>query len=292
MKHYLLTFFVVLAGWSLTPLPSSAEIIPQAGREDTRIRTLTYSKDEVFHLKGHYGFTTTIEFSPKEKIETLSIGDSEAWQIVKPSQPNLLFIKPIEKNADTNMTLVTNKRMYNFVLSASKASSSRSRSMVFYIKFVYPEDQAKLLEKIKTKEANYNPLLKAPAKQWNFDYSYAGDKKLRPDKVFDDGKSTYFMMSDTDVTPAIFAVDRKGNESIVNFIVKKPYLIVKRVTGQFTLRDGDDATCIFNEKYKEKAGKQSIRTPISKPNNLVNQTDDESSFFSFLKISPAKLPNQ
>lgn len=244
--------------------PAYAGKTPRPGSADARVKTLTYSESDVYRLRGHYGFSTVIEFSGKERIETISIGDSEAWQVIKPNRPNILFIKPLEENAETNMTVITTKRIYSFELSASKAASHLSENLTFRLKFQYPEETAKELAFIGSRpESNYNPLEDANAADLNFDYSYAGSKKLRPTRAFDDGTMTYFEYDDFDILPAVFAVDEHGNESLVNFNVHGDYLVISSIASQYTLRDGDVATCIFNESYPKKAEKVSKPTPIA-----------------------------
>jgi len=126
----------------LASSPAIAERIPRSGKADARIKTLTFHENDVYRLRGAYGYTTTIEFSEKEQIETISLGDSEAWQVIKPKQqPNILFIKPLEENADTNMTVLTSKRMYTFDMAAGHATTSQSPTLAFLIKFIYPEEQ-------------------------------------------------------------------------------------------------------------------------------------------------------
>src|ERR1035437_9209569 len=124
----------------VTIIPALAEKIPQAGTADARVKIVTYHDNDVYKLKGHYGFTTIVEFSPKEKIETISVGDSEAWQVVKPNRQNILFVKPLEQNADTNMTVLTSRRIYTFPLSAEKGASPDSDDLTFRLRFTYPED--------------------------------------------------------------------------------------------------------------------------------------------------------
>jgi type IV secretion system protein VirB9 len=260
IKTILLSSVIISA---LISPPAMAERVPKPGKADARVKTLTYHDNDVYRLRGSYGYTTTIEFGGKETIETISLGDSESWQVIKPKQqPNILFVKPLEENADTNMTVLTSKHMYTFDMSAGRAASSQSPSLAFRIKFIYPEEQTLELASFGGKSASFNPLSDTPATEWNFDYSYAGDKKLRPERVFDDGAFTYFLMKDVDVMPAVFLVDKGGNESIVNFNIQGQYLVVNRTGGQFTLRDGDYATCIFNESYKDVRGKQKTIAPI------------------------------
>lgn len=261
IKKALLSTVMIAA---LSASPAYAGKTPRNGSADARVKTVTYSANDVFRLRGHYGFSTTIEFSPKERIETISIGDSESWQVIKPNRPNLLFIKPLEENAETNMTVITTKRIYTFELSADRASSYKSGNLTFRLKFQYPSEASQELAFIGgKKDSGYNPLENSNAADLNFDYSYAGSKRLRPKRAFDDGALTYFQYDDFESLPAVFAVDEHGNERLVNFNVQGKYFVISGVNAQYTLRDGDVTTCIFNESYPKAEETKKI-TPIAK----------------------------
>ena len=260
-SNYLLVGVAIL---SLMATPALADKTARSGAADARIKSFTYSQNDVYYLKGHYGFTTVLEFSSKERVESIAIGDSDAWQVIPGSRKNLIYIKPLEQNAETNMTILTSKRIYTFELAASKATSPKANDLTFRVKFKYPEEETLELASFGNKPAGkYDPLDGADASAWNFDYSYAGDKNLRPKRVFDDGTFTYFDFKKPDVTPAVFSVDEQGNESLVNFNVEGSYIVVNSIGRQFTLRDGDSATCIFNDAYPKEKGKQSSPVPIA-----------------------------
>lgn len=260
IQNYLLAGLIILP---LLSAPAFADRAPRPGTADARIKSYTYHENDVFYLKGHYGFTTVIEFSAKEKVESISIGDSEAWQVMPGSRKNLIYIKPLEQNAETNMTVLTSKRIYTFELTADRAASPKSRDLTFRVKFRYPDEESLELANFGSKSAGrYNPLDGADISAWNFDYSYAGDRGLRPKRVFDDGTFTYFEFNKSGLTPAIFAVDDEGNESIVNFNAEGSYIIVNSTGRQFTLRDGNITTCIFNDAYPKEKGKQTKPAPI------------------------------
>lgn len=177
------------------------------------------------------------------------MGDSIAWQVT-PANQNLLFIKPLEENASTNMTVVTTKRIYSFDLSADKAYGNKNR-LTYRMRFIYPDEEAAELANIGQGELEGTKLVSgdtSPA-DWNFEYTYSGETDLRPKQAFDDGKFTYFHFGDNHRSPAIFVVDDHGNESLVNYHKKGDYIVVERLGRRFTLRDGEDVTCIFNENF-------------------------------------------
>ena len=113
---------------------------------DSRIRTVPFERDNVVTVWGTRGVSTIVVLGEDEKIETVALGDSLAWQAVPDQSKRYLFIKPLEKGAVTNMTVVTRKRIYNFIL---RADAQSARRVVFKMRFTYPEDEAdaRLMEK-------------------------------------------------------------------------------------------------------------------------------------------------
>ena len=236
---------------TLLATPAYAAMTPQPSGADPRVKHVIYHEQDVTVVKGHYGYSTSVEFGQDEKITTMSIGDSVAWQ-VQPAGDNLLFLKPLQPNANTNLTVVTNKRIYSFELSADVAASRRSRELTYRLRFTYPDEEAEALANIGKGPLAGSRMIGnggiTPDK-WNFKYSFSGSSNIRPIKMFDDGKFTYFEFPSTERSPAIFVVDDEGNESLVNFSKQGSYVVVQRLGKRFTLRDGSDVTCIFNDTY-------------------------------------------
>ena len=95
---------------------------------DSRIKTYIYSPNEVYLLVLHYGFQSNIEFSKGETVDTITLGDSYLWKITPLG--NKLFIKPMEKNIRTNMTIITNKRTYQFDIVAKELLEGDDKDLV------------------------------------------------------------------------------------------------------------------------------------------------------------------
>jgi type IV secretion system protein VirB9 len=122
---------------SILPLQGHALQTSRAIATDSRIRTVRYSPNEVYQFIGHYGYQSAIELEVDETIQTVSIGDSTAW-MVNPSD-NRLFLKPVDQNALTNMTVITDKRSYLFELHAEETQDIRDKEMVFVMRFKYTQ---------------------------------------------------------------------------------------------------------------------------------------------------------
>lgn len=104
---------------------------------DHRIKTYLYSPNEIYLMVLHFGFQSHIEFAKDEQVNTISLGDTYAWKITPIG--NRLFIRPMEKNIRTNMTIITNRRTYHFDLVAKELEEYEEQDLVYLIRFIYSE---------------------------------------------------------------------------------------------------------------------------------------------------------
>lgn len=216
---------------------------------DSRLRVMTYSPDAVFKYVGYYNYQASIEMAPDEEVVNISMGDTTGWQIV-PSG-NRIFLKPIEQDAQTNMTLITNKRIYFFELYAEEAKNMRDPDMVFNVKFLYPENKINGdTLKYGNLDDNIMPDLSRPEK-YNFNYTITGNEEIAPIKILDDGEFTYLQFRNMNAEmPAIFAVDDDLKEYVINYRIleeKLPTVVIEKVYKKLTLRSSKKITCVFNE---------------------------------------------
>lgn len=234
---------MVLAATLLAVQPGYAEEAPQSGPLDGRIRYVSYKADQVVRIDASYGASTMIVFGRDEKIETIAAGDPLAWKVEPNKQGNILFLKPVEKKANANLNVITNKREYVFLLTAAFRSA---KQQTFKIVFRYPDEDGAsnaLLEEAKERAAKPN-LANLDVANTNSEYSYRGSSLLKPVVAFDDGKKTFFRF-DGEI-PAIFSVDTRRNESLVNFRREGEFIVIDKVNFQWTLRDGNQQACVYN----------------------------------------------
>lgn len=224
--------------------PALAAVQPVPGAADPRIRSVLYEPAQVVEITGHLGYQLMIEFGDGERIENVSIGDSLAWQITPNRAADLLFVKPLEKDAVTNMAVVTDRRRYNFQLTARQASGPRDPRLIYGVRFDYPPEPPAVVE------APTEPAVPPPSAR-NTAYTYTGDGRLAPSAVFDDGRSTFFAFAEEGEAPAIFALDAAGAETVVNFTLRESYVVVDQISPAFTLRRGKQALTLHNDAWRE-----------------------------------------
>ena len=229
---------ILAAALALCAAPALA-VEPHPGAGDPRIDEVLYDPSQVVELHGVLGYQLSLEFDPAERIENVAIGDALGWQVTPNRKANLLFLKPMSQRPDTNMTVVTNLRRYNFQLSVR--AHARARAIAYSVRFVYPQAAVAMVAP---------PPPPAPPVDRNHAYSYQGSAKALPTQLFDDGQATYFAFGREEDLPAIFAVDPDGAESVVNSHMQSGYIVVDRLASGFVLRRGSEVTKVFNDGWR------------------------------------------
>ncbi len=275
---------------TISAVNSFASQMPRYLGSERKFRAYIYNPNDVYRYVGHYTYQGFIEFEADETVSTISMGDPTLWLFQ--NLGNRLFLKPVgEDNSETNMTVITSKRVYHFELMAKEAKGINDKDLVFVAKFVYPDEKDKNIVEFPKIAASDEPDMR-DLSIYNFNYQYTGEPTIAPLKVFDNGEFTYFQFSKKNAEiPAIFTVDSAGFESLVNFRSVGSYIIVERVSAQFTLRSGDDIVCVYNSSlYINGKVKQSTVKSIDP--NL--QTSTNPSLESMMGMPPslggAKVP--
>lgn len=225
--------------------------IPAEAR-DSRLVERLYNPAEVVRIEGRTKVQATIAFDEAERIENVAIGDSQAWQITPNKRANLLFVKPLNPTARTNMTVITDRRTYLFDLVANP----RARPL-YVLRFTYPEEPKEessknetlaAIEKPNATElaAANDPYAVVDPAQLNFKWAPDGDTALLPAQIYDDGNATFLRWTSGAAVPAILIKDAKGTEGPVNFTVRGETIVVEGVPAEIVLRSGEETASLTN----------------------------------------------
>ena len=252
---------VLLAVLALAGPAAFAEKLPQPTAADERIRQVAYSASEVYEVVGSYRFTTTIEFERGETVQYLTLGDTIAWQ----AHPmgHRVHLKPVEPRAVTNLTVVTDRRTYYFRLTAGNPKDKRDAT--FLLRFTYPPEADIAVNPGAIRRSAGSAAkdeLATRVKVRNCNYSVSGSRNIKLVRTCDDGLFTYLEFAENATLPAFFAVDPDGNETVVNYRMEGKYAVIERVGSLFTLRDGQEALCLFNEDKPFQPSEALPRTSI------------------------------
>jgi type IV secretion system protein VirB9 len=210
---------VLFLALALVSAPASAQIRPQPGEGDPRIQSVEYDASQVIQIQAAPGYQVTLELGSDEQIENVAVGDSGAWQVTANRIGSRLFVKPIQAGVSTNMTVVTNVRTYAFELVPLGGPSP---DMAFTIRFRYPPATA-----LASAEAEL--IIEGR-------YRLSGERTLRPSRISDDGRHTYIEFPRDVALPAIYAVDDRGQESLVNGMMRDDLFVIDSVVPRLVFR--------------------------------------------------------
>jgi type IV secretion system protein VirB9 len=225
-----------------------AEIVPARGVLDSRIRSTPYEGGQVYRLRGFAGYQIDLEFEPGETFVGLGAGDIEGLAYF--GQDNHLFLKPKAATVATNMTVLTNRRHYQFVYEAvSRRPSATDPDVIFALRFAYPSLQSRSAAAEADRQIDSDLGLASAARRKNVDYWYCGDPTLRPVSASDDGVHTRLRFAANGDLPAIFVRGEDDSESLLNYSMESGDVIVHRVARRFILRRGRLTGCIVNKGF-------------------------------------------
>ena len=258
---------------ALLPALAFAETTPPPGKFDPRVRTVAYNPQELVTITTYYGVSTPIRFADDEVIEKNSIdaGDRSAWTLKGNEKGNILFVRPTLKNADTNMTVVTNKRVYLFLLNVltmpakhiSQRQMTRSHWLTLSLTFTYPDDD-KTKSALALAQANVKKALDgATTGGGNFDYWLSGADEISPTGVRDDGRFIYLTFSRNRDLPSVYLAAADGTESMVDTSMNGNTVVVPRMAPHLVLRRGDAVVCVVNRSFNANAGMDNVTGTIS-----------------------------
>lgn len=229
--------------------PARAELFATPLPGDTRLVQFEYDADNTFLILSRPKFVTHLEFGADERIQAVAGGDTKFWEVTPTQNRRHLFVKPIYEQLETSLTVITDKRSYQFVLRSTGPGAKWYQRVTWRYgetlmldmreaeeKSVEADKTARAAEKDKQEQTlavGVNP------KDLRFDYSIDGNAPFRPVSLFDDGKFTWIRMPAKLVElPALFGMTEAGELSIVNYVVQGDYLLAQRVMDRGVLKLG------------------------------------------------------
>ncbi|MEM8651225.1 MAG: TrbG/VirB9 family P-type conjugative transfer protein [Pseudomonadota bacterium] len=214
-----------------------ADTQPQPLPSDHRIKQFVYDENTVYRLDLHLHAITSVQFARNEEVKSILIGDSVSFDVFRLKAGNVISIKPRVPEALSNLTIYSDKRVYTFELRTVgdiKRAHRSGQSQNYRTTFIYSD-----ATEIREFEGGVGS-----GNDKNFDYFAAGESGFKPVEVFDNGRQTFFKFAPDAPRPAIFKVDSKGRESLVNLRANGSVTIVDSISDLWTIRIGDEALCV------------------------------------------------
>ena len=238
--------FTTMAALIALSVPSTAlaEIRPRSGGNDSRLTYASYQEGQVYTINTRVRNITLVELGDGDTIQSIAVGDSEAFQVDKLEGSNVFTIKPLLDGASTNLTVETNRRFYfinvresgkttpdwsvKFTLPGSGGSRSRVAAAAAAVPGEIPMTYRVLS---RTKAAEFTPV-----------------------GISDDGKKTLFQVPPGAPIPSVFRVDARGQEYSTNSSANGTVITVGSRSERWVLRYGEEYVCIEGVKPGAKRG--------------------------------------
>jgi P-type conjugative transfer protein VirB9 len=256
---------VALAEMRATPL-----------RGDSRLVEFLYDPDNTYLVLAKPKAVTHIQFAADEVIQSVAAGDTAKWEFTPTRNRKNLFVKPRFDDQESSLTVITDKRSYQFVLRSTgdgkkwyqRVSWAYSGELVLTMEGM-TEAEEKPAASASQSGAGAQPQRPASSQETGIDpeklrfgYEVSGDAPFRPRVVFDDGRFTYFKMpANLQELPALFAVTADKEFSLVNFEVKGEYLVAQRLLPAAVLKLGREEVRVVKPAPKRSGFNSSVEAP-------------------------------
>ena len=186
-----------------------AEVTPQSGSGDPHIQSVAYDAQQVVGLHVANGYAVTVQFSPDERIETVTLGDANGWAVQVNHRADHLVVKPAGLAVPTNLTVISDQRTYNFTLYGATPGEG---VQPYLVSFTYPAPAPA-------------PVSAPPVGR----YKLHGDKAIWPQAMSDDGAATAIRWAGEAALPAVYREDEPGQLALVNGVMRDGAYVVEGV---------------------------------------------------------------
>lgn len=224
---------------------------------------------------------TDLQLEPGEQvIEMPFLSETQVWEIgagvsrVGGVDTQHFFLKPAYSGLETSFIIITDKRVYHFMLKSFKDV------YMTQVKFEYPNTMPFTINSSALSNSSFDNVNNISKDVFyidptflSFDYimTYSLFKKpyWLPKRVYDDGRKTYIVMDETVLhmtTPVLF---NEKNE-MINYSVNKNLIVINELIEKVTLRIEKEKVTIKKKSYKEpkKISTEEIKTETE--DELIN----------------------
>jgi type IV secretion system protein VirB9 len=212
------------------------------------VQVYPYSAGALYQVYTAPGEVTDVALQEGEQLVgsgPVAAGDTVRWIIgdtesgTGSTKKIHILVKPTRPSLQTNLLINTDRRTYLLELR------STARTYMASVSWQYPEDQLIALKR-QSKDAEVAAPIATgiDIAALNFRYAIDGDNApWKPLRAFDDGSKVYIEFPSgigQGEMPPLFVVGPAGGSELVNYRVRRNYMIVDRLFPAAELRMGDE----------------------------------------------------
>lgn len=211
------------------------------------VQVYPYSAGALYQVYTAPGQVTDIALEAGEQLVgsgPVAAGDTVRWIIgdtesgAGATKKTHILVKPTRSGLETNLVINTDRRTYLLELRSTPKTYMAS------VSWQYPEDQLIALRRQNAAAEAQAPIaVGVDIASLNFRYVIDGDAApWRPLRAFDDGSKAYIAFPSgigQGEMPPLFVVGPAGGAELVNYRVRRNFMIVDRLFAAAELRMGD-----------------------------------------------------
>lgn len=211
------------------------------------VQLYPYSAGALYQVYASPGQITDIALQPGEQLVgsgPIAAGDTARWIIGDTqsgsgsSQRIHILIKPTRPDLQTNLVINTDKRTYHLELRANPSAYMAS------VSWTYAEDALIALRRRNAEAESALPIGRDVAlDSLRFRYRIEGDRApWRPLRAFDDRRQVFIEFPrgiGQGEMPPLFVIGAEGEGQLVNYRIRRNFMIVDRLFAAAELRLGD-----------------------------------------------------
>jgi type IV secretion system protein VirB9 len=231
----------------ITNANAAARIEPVRDGFINAVQLYPYSSGALYQVYTSPGQVTDIALQPGESLVgsgPIAAGDTARWIIGDTesgsgdSRRIHVLVKPTRPDLMTNLVINTDRRTYHLELRATPQAYMAS------VSWQYPEDELIALRRQNDRaEANLPIGRNVDLADLNFRYRITGDRApWRPRRAFDDGRQVFIEFPrgiGQGEMPPLFVIGPEGDGQLVNYRIRRNYMVVDRLFAAAELRLGD-----------------------------------------------------
>jgi type IV secretion system protein TrbG len=209
-----------------------------------------YNEGALYQVYTAIGHITELVLEPGETLAgagPVAAGDTLRWIIADTSSGAgesarvHILIKPTRAGLITNLIINTNKRTYHV------EARSLVKTYMPSVAWTYPQDALLALKTRQVQRREDAPIAaNIDLTQLKFRYAISGDDApWKPLRAFDDGRQVFIEFPAgiaQGELPPLFVIGPEGEGQLVNYRVRRAYMIVDRLFAAAELRLGGDKT--------------------------------------------------
>ncbi|VVT24820.1 P-type conjugative transfer protein TrbG [Rhizobium sp. EC-SD404] len=211
------------------------------------VQLYPYSAGALYQVYTSPGQITDIALQPGESLAgsgPIAAGDTARWIIgdTESGSGNTrrihILVKPTRPDLTTNLVINTDRRTYHLELRATPSAYMAS------VSWTYAEDALIALRRRNAEAEATLPISREVAlEDLNFRYRIEGDRPpWRPVRAFDDGRQVFIEFPrgiGQGEMPPLFVIGPEGEGQLVNYRIRRNYMVVDRLFAAAELRLGD-----------------------------------------------------